>query len=1232
MRKLLAFLVRPIVWSTGGLLVLLLALHIVCPLLGVEEDKRWIIELVVGGPLAVFLVVYWIRQFLIERRLSSDMASQAKRHALQQGPDALRDFKGFSEEFTRAFAQLNQQCRERGLLGGVASLPWVMILGPSGVGKSTALERSGLRFTSLGRRLQGIGGTRNCTWWLANDAVFLDTAGRYAVRDEDRDEWRAFLHLLRKRRRRPIDAVLLQVGIDELLDRPRAEVERAALQLRERLDELSTFLDAQVPVHLLFNKCDLIDGFGEFFGGLDQDAQALPWGFRLDTQALSTQPLGDAFAKHFAELVRALTERTTTRLLALSEQEPREAALGFPAELAAIGSTLGFFTDTLFEPRARGDRPWLCAVYLGSAEQTGQRATGLRQRRAEELALSSGGRGRQHAALPSTGTGGETFFLRGVFAQVLRQAETAARPSVASQHKMRLHQRMAVGLAIAACIGGSWYLGERYSAATLWLDQLVTRSKRMQEGADIPSAAARTTKEEMLAEITRQEALRVWLADAPAGMPMTPAAEASALLRRRVEKEWLRPLQSQMQQDLERAASRQGTDPGEEFSRGFGMLRLAYVLRGNVCSGTDPGMTRDSLAQYIMEHWQRALGERGRWLELAIGDEEDPDRPRTASIQLRRQLEFLFQQDAAVLRDTVHLQIDDALREQARDVLRTGDPSSVVFNLRASLTSLYERSRQLSTPLLSENGIERVFTTKGCATFFGPEAGRGSEWWKCVLDRPLPKDPPNLEDVYRQRYVDAWNRWLRDLALLPFGPKKESPPVKDAAASADDLANAIRALDGLVRDARPALPQVLQTVGRGREAVQGPSNLRRGKASWYAGCGKPLGKSVDWGKQAYKEMKIPRECKGVQELVAPYSQLANQGKPTDEEGESGGAREDYQKYLAAAKTLRTTLYRIKESTERNAEALKLVQATMGTTGDLWALDVARNEFMASLQSRLAGVGFEIAESGLNKALRDVEGLAFRALLPMATLAINEQWKNQIAVRWKNLKSSLVQQMIPEEESCKQRMDFLRKDLGDFVSKSLAPFYVGNNLVGCNLKQMAPPFDQQMALSGGACSQIRNAHQVGEVITDCPKAMGGGGGSSKRDLVRADVNPPKTNDCVVQASDLRFDRGDKVFACSIITEHCSETSTIKTSQRAKLSVQWQNRSSFTTLYEHDYAEELLAHGTRSGNDVIIKLPPEKAPNHCPGFVIVLHLAPGAGGPAPKVADTRWKTTDLPDSLR
>jgi len=78
----------------------------------------------------------------------------------------------------------------------LAVLPWYMIIGPSNTGKSTALRASGLRFPYLSKRggVRGVGGTRNCDWWLTNDAVLVDTAGRYATEDEDREDRRQRLH------------------------------------------------------------------------------------------------------------------------------------------------------------------------------------------------------------------------------------------------------------------------------------------------------------------------------------------------------------------------------------------------------------------------------------------------------------------------------------------------------------------------------------------------------------------------------------------------------------------------------------------------------------------------------------------------------------------------------------------------------------------------------------------------------------------------------------------------------------------------------------------------------------------------------------------------------------------------------------------------------------------------------------------------------------------------------
>ena len=68
-------------------------------------------------------------------------------------------------------------------------LPWYMFIGPPGAGKTTALVNCGLNFpladTHGPQAVHGVGGTRNCDWWFTDQAVLIDTAGRYTTQDSD---------------------------------------------------------------------------------------------------------------------------------------------------------------------------------------------------------------------------------------------------------------------------------------------------------------------------------------------------------------------------------------------------------------------------------------------------------------------------------------------------------------------------------------------------------------------------------------------------------------------------------------------------------------------------------------------------------------------------------------------------------------------------------------------------------------------------------------------------------------------------------------------------------------------------------------------------------------------------------------------------------------------------------------------------------------------------------------
>ena len=174
-------------------------------------------------------------------------------------------------------------------------LPWYLIIGPPGAGKTTALVNSGLKFPLAGDNaamaVQGVGGTRYCDWWFTDEAVLIDTAGRYTTQDSDakadRRSWLAFLDMLSQNRpRQPINGVIVAISIADVLNLSAKEVAAHADAIRKRLDELHEELKVDFPVYAVFTKMDLVEGFTQYFADLDEAKRQAVWGatFQTDRQ------------------------------------------------------------------------------------------------------------------------------------------------------------------------------------------------------------------------------------------------------------------------------------------------------------------------------------------------------------------------------------------------------------------------------------------------------------------------------------------------------------------------------------------------------------------------------------------------------------------------------------------------------------------------------------------------------------------------------------------------------------------------------------------------------------------------------------------------------------------------------------------------------------------------------------------------------------------------------------
>ena len=153
----------------------------------------------------------------------------------------------------------------------------------------------------------GVGGTRNCDWWFTDQAVLLDTAGRYTTQDSnstvDKAAWLGFLDLLKKQRsRRPDRWRFHRHQPVRPAAGQRGRARRPCCGDSPRIQELYTQLGVRFPIYLMLTKLDLVPGFMEFFDNLSKEDRAQVWGmtFALDDGKNSDSPLAPS-AKRVCE-------------------------------------------------------------------------------------------------------------------------------------------------------------------------------------------------------------------------------------------------------------------------------------------------------------------------------------------------------------------------------------------------------------------------------------------------------------------------------------------------------------------------------------------------------------------------------------------------------------------------------------------------------------------------------------------------------------------------------------------------------------------------------------------------------------------------------------------------------------------------------------------------------------------------------------------------------------------
>jgi type VI secretion system protein ImpL len=403
--------------------------------------------------LIVWGIVYVVRKAIamrkarsLETALDQDAALAAQKAAAHQKDEvaALRARMKSALDTLRG-SKLGQ------LSGGAAlyELPWYLVIGNPAAGKSTAIVKSGLKFPFADGGdsvIQGIGGTRNCDWFFTSEGILVDTAGRYSVHEEDRDEWLGFLGLLKKHRpKAPINGIIIVASVADLANQRPEQSIQLAKSLRQRVQESIEKLEVVAPVYLVFAKADLIAGFTEFFEDRDPAERERVWGATFPYSQQAPAAGLAAFDERFDELVDGLKEMSVAHMSMRRGDALPPGVLTFPVEFAALKPVFRAFVNTLFEENPYQYRPVFRGFYFTSSVQTGQSTRRATDRVAGTFGLKRGVSADEVTGLVVAQNG---FFLRELFSKVIFGDKHLVR-QYASRTKLRL-RALSFGLATLA--------------------------------------------------------------------------------------------------------------------------------------------------------------------------------------------------------------------------------------------------------------------------------------------------------------------------------------------------------------------------------------------------------------------------------------------------------------------------------------------------------------------------------------------------------------------------------------------------------------------------------------------------------------------------------------------------------------------------------------------------------------------------------------------------------------
>lgn len=830
--------ILPFVASVMAFVGLAAAIWYAGPLLGLG-DRRPLASVVARGALIVAIAIllggFYLRRLMLSRRAERTM--EAALAAGARGTDAAALEKGMQDALTALR-------RSSGRRNSLYAVPWYLIIGPPGAGKTTALANSGLPFplavSGTAQPVPGVGGTRGCDWWFTDGAVLLDTAGRFTTQDSDADRdrkgWLDFLALLKKHRGiQPINGVIVAISVADLSASGQRELDAQAAEIRNRLDELHERLKIDFPVYVLFTKADLVSGFMEFFSACGEAERRQVWGATFLPVDKARNPAGDVAAE-FDALIRRLSQDLPDRLQEETDPSARIAAFGLPAQMASLRQRCIGFLDAVFgEDKSAGYV--LRGFYFASGTQEGTPIDRI---------LGAIGKSFGHETRDQMSGTGKSFFLHDLLAKVVFAEAGWVTLDRSADRRQRLSRQAAITAVMLATVTALGAFSMSFKANRDLVRATTDSAATVAASASQQLEATNVADTDLETVLDALESLRALPAGYDSRDDKVPPREMLGMDQR--------PRLASASQEAYRQSL-------ERLYRPRLMLHLEQLIQARL---SDPASLYDPLKIYLMlggkapksddemiVGWMRRDWEQNRYpgpqnrdgrlaLEkhlramLALDDAHDPsvevDRSLVEAAQRSLGRMTVADRAAALIASAI-----SATQPQDFAFAAAGGPETKLVFDTVDGSDL----ATLRIPgIYTKSGFTDVFLTQLAGV-----AGRladdrwliGTTAEQSELDQELPRLGPDLLERYDRDFAAAWNGALDRLKFQPMADDKEQFVALSAAGAPNSpitrLSEAIAQETTLTRAADAAANDPSRSDGLAAIGIERPgrkSNSRAG--------------------------------------------------------------------------------------------------------------------------------------------------------------------------------------------------------------------------------------------------------------------------------------------------------------------------------------------------------------------------------------------------------------------